>query len=93
MCSTWQLSVPDSGLTCSDQRQPGSKVPWPTVCPDSSTSSTLPVSSLKGRTSSGDSNRFACSLAIRTSIVVDTRQQSLPAPGLDLLCAAVCDRP
>src|SRR5580692_9238512 len=27
MCSTWQESVPAIGLTFSDQRQPGSKVP------------------------------------------------------------------
>src|SRR5918911_5473140 len=56
MCSTWQLSVPLSGLTCSDQRQPGSNVPRPIMCPLRSTSSTCPLPSLNGRTSSGDSN-------------------------------------
>jgi hypothetical protein len=59
VCSTWQLSVPDRGLTCTDQRQPGSNVPNPTVLPDSSTSSSLPLPSLNGLTSSGDSNRLA----------------------------------
>src|SRR2546423_3267945 len=54
MCSTWQLSVPLNGFTCSDQRQPGSKVPRPTLCPFRSTSSTFPLPSLKSRTSSGD---------------------------------------
>src|SRR6266571_2045479 len=54
MCSTWQLSVPLSGLTCSDQRQPGSNVPRPILCPFRSTSSTFPLPSLNSRTSSGD---------------------------------------
>src|SRR5919206_4110403 len=56
MCSTSQLSVPLSGFTCSDQRQPGSNVPRPIMWPFRSTSSTCPLPSLNGRTSSGDSN-------------------------------------
>src|SRR5437764_5648674 len=55
MCSTWQLSVPLNGLTYSDQRQPGSKVPRPIMFPFKSTSSTLPFPSLNSRTSSADS--------------------------------------
>src|ERR687887_681814 len=55
MCSTWQLSVPLNGFTCSDQRQPGSNVPRPIMCPFRSTSSTLPLPPSNSRTSSGES--------------------------------------
>src|SRR3954469_8805020 len=64
MCSTWQDSVPASGLTFSDQRQPGSNVPRPTVWPLRSTSSTRPLPSVNSRTSSGLSKRFPMSSAI-----------------------------
>src|SRR3954470_22847512 len=55
-CATWQLSVPAIGLTWSDQRQPGSNVPRPIELPPTLTSSTRPMSSLNGRTSSGAPN-------------------------------------
>src|ERR687887_1077695 len=70
MCSTWQLSVPLSGFTCSDQRQPGSNVPRPIMCPLRSTSSTCPLPSLNGRTSSGDSNPLPLISAISSPFLI-----------------------
>src|ERR1700758_394551 len=64
MCSTLQESVPASGLTCCDQRQPGWKVPSPTWWPLRSTSSTCPWPSVNSRTSSGVSKRLLIRFAI-----------------------------
>src|SRR5919199_1147015 len=68
MCSTWQLSVPLNGLTCSDQRQPGSNVPRPILCPFKSTSSTFPLPSLNSRTSSGEPKPLPLISAIDLSL-------------------------
>lgn len=53
MCSTSHESVPESGLTFSDHRQPGSNVPIPIMWPLRSTSRTCPLPSVNSRTSSG----------------------------------------
>ena len=63
MWAAWQLSVPASGLTCSDQRQPGSKVPRPTVPPERFTIATWPLPT-KGRTSSAGSKLRTSSSAM-----------------------------
>src|SRR5687767_2462816 len=53
MWAAWQLSVPAMGLTCLDQRHPGSKVARPTGPPSRLTSSSFPELDSKGWTSSG----------------------------------------
>src|SRR6266550_8660415 len=58
MWAAWQLSVPAMGWTCLDHCQPGSKVARPTGPLSRLTSSSLPESCSKGRTSSGLSRLF-----------------------------------
>src|SRR5437588_3956540 len=85
MWLTWQLSVPLSGLTCSDQRQPGSNVPRPIMFPFRSTSSTLPLPSLNSRTSSGEPNALPVISAIAPPLPFFrwvTRRRSLTPPTL-----------
>src|SRR6266404_8887891 len=69
MWAAWQLSVPAMGWTCLDHCQPGSKVARPTGPLSRLTSSSLPESCSKGRTSSGLSRLFWMRPAIRFSLV------------------------
>src|SRR2546423_3972336 len=53
-CETSHESVPAIGFTLDDQRQPGSNVPRPTVCPPICRTFACPLPS-NSRTSSGES--------------------------------------
>src|SRR3954451_10216987 len=67
MWRAWQLSVPATGLTHSDQRHPGSNANRPTVAPPMRTTSTRVLSGV--RVSSGESKSRDSTPAIEAPLV------------------------
>src|ERR1700731_3473218 len=73
------------GLTCSDQRQPGSKTPRPRVWLPTLTTSIFPFPSLNGRVSSGllrdfRSNAVICLLQKRSGGLQPARGHTISYP-------------
>jgi hypothetical protein len=78
-CVAWQLSVPAIGFRCSDQRQPGSNVPYRTGWPATSTTAALPLST-NGRVSSGVATFLISRSATRSPPARSPYPRSLSSP-------------